>query len=121
MLPLFNTFSSSSHDYEAEDRTKGRITGGILLAVGFGLAFYIYSVMTKNGTLDDRVVVLAPIATLCGVAYLIEPRIFIAGLRNGTPQPILFKVLNYAVAILGFAIGMYVRYTFSKKFRDKIG
>jgi hypothetical protein len=116
MIPVLNTFGGFSTDSESEGFRKGRIIGGVFLAAGIGLAYYILNTMKQGGTLDDRVVILAPIAMLCGLAYIIEPRIWLAGMRNAVPQqPVFFKILGYVIAFLGAGIGMYVRYTYFRE------
>lgn len=113
MIPLLATFAGSSDDSEREGFRNGRLIGALFLAAGIALAYYIVNTVKKDGTLDDRIVVLAPTAMICGLAYLIEPRIWLAGRRNAVPEyPVFFQILGYVVAFLGVGIGMYVRYTY---------
>ncbi len=86
---------------------------------GCAMGYYVHNGVAKGSTMSDFAVLLLPLAVFGCIAFLIEPRLYIAGLRNGTPQPTVYKIARYILLGATFAIGLYLRYHFFREVHSR--
>jgi hypothetical protein len=106
---------AARYDTPAPELNKGRIFGTLLFVIGLGVTYWLKSVYDSGGSIDERAFVVGPAGTFFGLASVVQPRIFLAGRRDGPPQPPVYRVLAIVIGLLGVGLGLLVRFTLFKE------
>jgi len=98
----------------AKSLLEARLFGAFVFVMCLGFILWMKAIYVSQGSISGKVVIGLPAGLLGGLAFMIEPRILLANVKGAAPQPIIFKILGYAVGAIGVGIGFYLLFRFFK-------
>ena len=96
----------------AKELWQVRLFGVVMFVLFCGFSWFTKADYDAHRGISGKMVIALPAGVLARLAFMIEPRILLAGVKEAAPQPVIFKILGYAIGAVGVGIGFYILHTF---------